>query len=101
MQFYICKRFLTKIYNLYHMAEALKLMLTGMSTVFFILIMVVVLGNLIIRLTNKFALEPIATETPNHSKPKIEPSKLAAIISAVEITTKGQGKVTSIKKMKN
>ena len=84
------------------MAEALKLMLTGMSTVFFILIMVVVLGNLIIRFTNKFALSPVAvTEVANQTKPDIEPSKLAAIISAVEITTKGQGTVTSIEKMKN
>lgn len=84
------------------MAEALKLMLTGMSTVFFILIMVVVLGNLIIQFTNKFAPAPVAeTKVANQSKDGIEPSKLAAIISAVEITTKGQGKVTSIEKMKN
>ena len=84
------------------MTEALKLMLTGMSTVFFILIMVVVLGNLIIRLTNKFALVPVAvTNKSNRPNPEIDPVKLAAIISAVEITTKGQGKVTSIEKMKN
>lgn len=84
------------------MAEALKLMLTGMSTVFFILIMVVVLGSLIIRLTNKFAPSPVAiTEVPTQNKPVISASKLAAIISAVEMTTKGQGKVTSIEKVKS
>ncbi|MCY1719196.1 OadG family protein [Prolixibacteraceae bacterium Z1-6] len=84
------------------MTEALKLMLTGMSTVFFILIMVVVLGNLIIRLTNKFAPVPVAsTVGAGKSTQEISPSKLAAIISAVEITTKGQGKVTSIEKLKN
>lgn len=84
------------------MAEALKLMLTGMSTVFFILIMVVVLGSLIIRLTNKLAPSPVTlTEVPSQTNSIIEPSKLAAIISAVEITTKGQGKVTSIEKLKN
>jgi oxaloacetate decarboxylase gamma subunit len=77
-------------------------MITGTSTVFFILIMVVVLGNLIIRLTNKFALVPLAvTELASPKKAGIEPAKLAAIISAVEITTKGKGKVTSIEKMKN
>lgn len=84
------------------MAEALKLMLTGMSTVFFILIMVVVLGNLIIRLTNKFALTPVAvTENSNTTKQEIEPAKLAAIVSAVQITTLGKGKVTSIEKVTN
>lgn len=84
------------------MTEALKLMLTGMSTVFFILIMVVVLGSLIIRITNKFALVPVVlTDKANKTNPEIDPAKLAAIISAVEITTKGQGKVTSIEMMKN
>ncbi len=84
------------------MNEALKLMLTGMSTVFFILIMVVVLGNLIIRLTNKFASAPLApTALASSSTAEITPSKLAAIVSAVEITTKGKGKVTSIEKLKN
>jgi oxaloacetate decarboxylase gamma subunit len=84
------------------MVEALKLMITGMSTVFFILIMVVVLGNLIIRLTNKFAPVPLTvTELASPKNAGIEPAKLAAIISAVEITTKGKGKVTSIEKMKN
>lgn len=81
------------------MAEALKLMLTGMSTVFFILIMVVVLGNIIIRITNKFAVAPVTHTSGSESE--IEPSKLAAIISAVEITTLGKGKVTSIEKMEN
>lgn len=84
------------------MTEALKLMLTGMSTVFFILIMVVVLGNLIIRITNKFALSPLTvTEVVNNAKPDIEPTKMAAIISAVEISTQGKGKVTSIERMKS
>lgn len=84
------------------MPEALKLMLTGMSTVFFILIMVVVLGKLIIKISNKFALTPLTvTENLNTSKQEIEPSKLAAIISAVEITTKGKGTVTLIEKLKN
>ena len=84
------------------MSEALKLMLTGMSTVFFILIMVVVLGNLIIQLTNKFAVAPVTlTDGADKSKTEIEPSKLAAIVSAVEISTKGKGNVTMIERMKN
>ncbi len=82
------------------MAEALQLMLTGMSTVFIILIMVVVLGNLIIKLTNKFALAPVTlTGNKTGNSPDIDSKKMAAIVSAVQVTTKGRGNVTSIKKM--
>jgi oxaloacetate decarboxylase gamma subunit len=82
------------------MAEALELMLTGMSTVFIILIMVVVLGNLIIKLTNKFASAPV-TLTGNKAGniPGIDSKKMAAIVSAVQLVTKGRGNVTSIKKV--
>lgn len=84
------------------MTEALKIMLTGITTVFFILIMVVVLGNLIIRLTNKFAVVPVTpTANTGNQNSSIEPTKLAAIISAVEVTTLGKGKVTSIERVKN
>ncbi|HYQ58519.1 MAG TPA: OadG family protein [Draconibacterium sp.] len=84
------------------MNEALKLMLTGMSTVFFILIMVVVLGNIIIRVTNRFAV--VVADAPSRApqaQNEINASKLAAIVSAVEITTKGKGRITSVEKMKN
>ncbi len=82
------------------MSEALKLMLTGMSTVFFILIMVVVLGNAIIRITNRFAVVPVSAPVRAGSEQaEIESSKLAAIVSAIQITTKGKGTVTSVEKM--
>ncbi len=82
------------------MAEALKLLLTGMSTVFIILIMVVVLGNLIIQLTNKFAPAPVTlTENKTGNNPVIDSKKMAAIVSAVQITTNGRGSVSSIKKV--
>lgn len=84
------------------MNEALRLMLTGMSTVFFILVMVVVLGNVIIRITNKFASVPVTlTAGENNAKSEIEPAKMAAIISAVQISTQGKGNVTSIERMKS
>ena len=84
------------------MTEALKLLLTGMSTVFFILILVVLLGNIIIRITNKFAPVPLTpTLKSNGNSSGMESSKLAVIISAVEIATKGKGKVTSIQKIDN
>ncbi len=82
------------------MNEALKLMLTGMSTVFFILIMVVVLGNVIIRITNRFAVVPAdSAGKVTRSQSEIEATKLAAIVSAVQIATKGKGRVTSVDKM--
>jgi oxaloacetate decarboxylase gamma subunit len=82
------------------MTEALELMLTGMGTVFIILIMVVVLGNLIIKLTNKFAPAPV-TLTGNKAGniSDIDSKKMAAIVSAVQVTTMGRGYITSIKKI--
>jgi len=82
------------------MAEALKLMLTGMGTVFFILIMVVVLGNVIIKVTNSFASEASTPVATSGTSSEIGASKLAAIVSAVDVVTKGKGKVTTIEKMK-
>ncbi|WP_297090430.1 OadG family protein [uncultured Draconibacterium sp.] len=82
------------------MNEALKLMLTGMSTVFFILIMVVVLGRLIIQITNRFWAVPSKVSAVQTSTvAEIEANKLAAIVSAVEITTRGKGKITSVEKL--
>lgn len=82
------------------MNEAIRLMLTGMSTVFFILIMVVFLGNLIIQITNRFEVVPTKKMGINADAVReIESNKLAAIVSAVEITTRGKGKITSIEKI--
>ena len=81
------------------MSEALKLMFTGMGTVFFILIMVVVLGNLIIRLTNSFATETVKPAVVGASSPEMAPNKLAAIVTAVDVVTQGRGKVSSVEKL--
>ncbi|WP_167618675.1 OadG family protein [Maribellus sediminis] len=81
------------------MSEVLKLILTGMGTVFFILIMVVVLGKIIIRITNMLAPALQVQVASNQSSSEIEPAKLAAIVSAVETVTRGKGKVTFIEKL--
>ncbi len=81
---------------------ALGLLVVGMVTVFIILCLVVVIGNLVIRLTNRFI--PVAV--PVTAKPgnggsierKAHPKKLAAIIAAVEVVTRGKGHVDSIEK---
>ncbi|MFV0593734.1 MAG: OadG family protein [Draconibacterium sp.] len=82
------------------MTDAIQLMLTGMGTVFFILIMVVVLGNVIIRVTNNFTTISSQSATPAFGAEVIESKKLAAIVSAVDIVTTGKGKVTSVEKIK-
>ncbi len=81
------------------MAQVTELIFTGMGTVFFILIMVVLLGNVIIRITNKYA-PVIEIKVVSENKPsEINPAKIAAIVSAVELVTGGKGKVSSIENM--
>ena len=78
------------------------LMVVGMITVFVILWIIIGFGNLLIRLVNKYAPEeklkvamrPAVAGAGNTISDPI----VAAIVSAVSITTQGKGKVTSIKK---
>ena len=78
------------------------LMVVGMITVFIILWIIIGLGNLLIRLVNKYAPEeklkiavrPVVAGVGSDISDPI----VAAIVSAVSITTQGKGKVTSIKK---
>ncbi len=74
--------------------EALFLLVVGMITVFVILMLVVVVGNLIIVFTNRFLPPPHDIEKGKH----IDPKKLAVIAAAVDIITKGKGKITNIEK---
>lgn len=81
------------------MSDVVILIFTGMGTVFLILILVVLLGNLIIRFTNAFAPAPQVQAVSTNTSSEIAPAKLAAIVSAVETVTKGKGRITSIEKM--
>lgn len=80
-------------------STALMLMSVGMITVFLILLLVVVFGNLLISFVNKFFPE---SRVQSFSRPVgpsgVDSRKLAAIISAVEVVTEGKARVTSIKK---
>lgn len=80
------------------MSEVVKLIFTGMGTVFLILIMVVVLGNLIVRVTNMYAPAPSQVAKSN-SNAAIAPDKLAVLVSAVETVTRGKGKISKIEKI--
>lgn len=78
--------------------EAVSIMIVGMITVFFILFLIVGIGNLIIRLSNKYLPKEVAVVKATKSN---EPSSntYAAIAAAIDIATNGKGKVTNIKKI--
>jgi len=79
------------------MNEALTLLGSGMITIFVILSLVVLMGNGLIRLVNRFGNQPITTnqDASDHS---IQSETLAAIVAAVDLTTQGKGRVVSIEK---
>ncbi|MEP2027024.1 MAG: OadG family transporter subunit [Reichenbachiella sp.] len=78
---------------------AFLLMGIGMITVFIVLLCVVIIGNLLIQFANRFV--PLTEKSVQRSSntSKIAPSKVAAITSAIEIFTKGRGKITKINKI--
>lgn len=79
-------------------ALAFKLLGVGMITVFLILFLVVVFGNVIIRIVNKYFPEEekiLSSDTGIG----IGRKKLAAITAAVSIATRGKGKVKNIEKL--
>ncbi|GET27894.1 oxaloacetate decarboxylase [Prolixibacter sp. SD074] len=79
-------------------ALAFKLLGVGMITVFLILLLVVVFGNVIIRLVNKYF--PEAEKVfPTDTDKGINRKKLAVITAVVNITTRGKGKMTNIEKL--
>jgi oxaloacetate decarboxylase (Na+ extruding) subunit gamma len=79
----------------------LILLAVGMITVFTVLVLVVVTGNLLTYLVNKYiplepqiAIPPVSAERTETT----EKSKISAIVAAVDWVTKGKGKVTRIEK---
>jgi len=76
--------------------EAISVMIVGMITVFFILFVIVFIGNLIIRLSNKYLPE----EVVKLKKANVPSNNThSAIVAAIDIVTKGRGKVTNITKL--
>ena len=69
-------------------STALSLMVIGMITVFIVLLLVVVTGNILIRLVNRLA----------QNEDQISAAKVAAIAGAVEAFTQGRGSITRIEK---
>jgi len=83
------------------MGVALELLGVGMVTVFIILALVVIIGNLIIRFVNKYMGEDFKPQSKgaDNAATEINPKKLAAIVSTVNLVTNGAGRVTNVKKL--
>lgn len=80
------------------LSNAFSILVIGMITVLLILGLVVITGNLLIRLTNRFwpgSERPVKTENGPGSIPA---GTMAAIVAAVEMITGGKGKITKIEK---
>lgn len=69
-------------------STAFSLLAIGMITVFVVLALVVLTGNLLIRFVNRISSE----------EDTISPSKVAAITAAVDAFTQGKGRITKIEK---
>ena len=80
---------------------ALQLMGIGMITVFLILSLVVLIGNLIIRFVNKYLPEEVSKKVQQVASQATDfnHKKVVAIVSAVKTVTEGKGHVTKIEKL--
>ena len=80
-------------------SNALTIMVVGMLTVFFILWLVVLIGNAIILIVNRTSSDE---ETNGGNKTTGISSKqnaLAAIVATVDVVTQGKGKIVDIKQI--
>lgn len=76
------------------LSEAFSLLGVGMITVFLVLLLVVITGNVLIRIVNSWTPEPKPIVVSN----EIPGRELSAITAAVEAFTLGQGSITKIEK---
>lgn len=81
-----------------NLSNALLLLLTGMSTVFFILFLVITGGNLLNKAVNKINLPVHEVPFTKITQESTSASKEAVIRAAVHIFTNGQGRVDGIDK---
>ncbi|HEX9651101.1 MAG TPA: OadG family protein [Cyclobacteriaceae bacterium] len=81
---------------------AITLMVIGMTTVFFILALVVGSGKTLILFVNRFfPAEKVSPIPVFIEKSTISKTKMAVIIAVVEKITKGEGQILDIKKLNN
>lgn len=80
------------------LSNAFSILIVGMVTVFLMLWVVVLIGNLLIWGTNKFETEELTVQKKENPIPNSKGS-IAAIVAAVEFITKGKGRVSNITKL--
>jgi oxaloacetate decarboxylase gamma subunit len=81
---------------------AITLMVIGMTTVFFILALVVGSGKTLILLVNKFFPAEKTSPIPVFvDKSTISKAKMTVIIAVVEQVTQGKGQILDVKKLDN
>lgn len=76
--------------------EAVSIMFVGMITVFLILFLIVLIGKVIISLSNKYLPDVVADATQESASNK---HSIAAIHAAIGLVTKGKGIVKNIQKI--
>ena len=80
----------------------LTILAVGMITVFVVLGLVVITGQLLVRVVNYFYKEPKVTfhqpATTISNPYDIPPQEIAVITAAVNVVTQGKGNIISIKK---
>lgn len=83
--------------------EAIQLMIVGMLTVFCILLIVILFGNILIKLVNKYAPEEVQTKKPvaaaNNAVQQVDATVKAVIEATVAQITGGKGRVSKITKL--
>lgn len=87
-----------------NLQTALVLMVVGMITVFGILALVVLTGNVLVRVINsiyKGEKGPLFVNKTRVSKRRnqLSPAQLAAIIAAVAAVTAGEGKIEKVERV--
>jgi oxaloacetate decarboxylase gamma subunit len=80
------------------LSSALTLMVIGMITVFLVLFLVYLTGNLLISAINRWLPAPVVEVNQKVRQSEISTSKVAAITAAVEIFSGGTARVTKIEK---
>ena len=80
------------------LSTAVMLLGVGMITVFTILALIVIFGNILTEFVNRYVPEAKVSKAVRVASQAaaIDPRKMAAIVSAVDIVTEGKAKVTSI-----
>jgi oxaloacetate decarboxylase gamma subunit len=78
--------------------EALIITAVGMITVFFILFLIIFIGNLLIRFANKYLPEEVVVKKTSKSDGN-STQIYQAIEAAIDVFSKGKGKVTNIRKL--